>query len=221
MPFPVYIFPQREKLFPFEWGNSNTGWKVQLTWTALPQGFKKSHPTFGNQLAKELESWKKQILDRNLLQYRLYSASNQDWKGVSWCYSKSLLNFLVQTGCRVSKKKAQLAKKSTNTSWFWELAGIKRFGEKLKRSHLPDSGAQDLKRFVRLLRYGWVRWVIDCQLWGTGKTPEWSSTEKYFIWIPESQRVFRALKRALVTAPAWRLWDLSKPFELFCIKGCT
>lgn len=37
------------------------GWKVQLTWAALPQGFKNNPIIFDNQLAEELESWKKDI----------------------------------------------------------------------------------------------------------------------------------------------------------------
>ncbi|XP_053911764.1 uncharacterized protein LOC128850785 isoform X2 [Cuculus canorus] len=45
------------KLFAFEWENPHNGRKMQLTWTRLPQGFKNSPTLFGNQLAKELESW--------------------------------------------------------------------------------------------------------------------------------------------------------------------
>lgn len=173
---------------------------MQLTWTALLQGFKNSPIIFGNQLTKELESWKKEILDRNLLQHRLYTASNQDWKGVSQCYYESQQNFLGQSGYRMSKKKAQAEKEALIYLGFESLQGKRGlgFGEKLKRSHLPDSGAQEFKRSVSLLQYGQTVSIIDCQLWGTGKTLVWSSTKKYLVWTPESQRAFRALKRALM-----------------------
>lgn len=74
----ILLHPERKKLFALQWGNSNTGWKVQLTWTVEPQGLKNSPIVFGNQLAEELESWKKEILHKNLLQYRLHCASNHD-----------------------------------------------------------------------------------------------------------------------------------------------
>lgn len=62
----LYTSSPREKLFTLQWRNSNTGWKVQLIWTVLPQGFKNRPIIFGNQLAKELESWKKDIFGQKL-----------------------------------------------------------------------------------------------------------------------------------------------------------
>lgn len=43
--------------------------KEQLTWTVLPQGFKNSSTIFGNQLAKDLESWETPPEKGRLLQY--------------------------------------------------------------------------------------------------------------------------------------------------------
>ncbi|XP_053909156.1 uncharacterized protein LOC128850194, partial [Cuculus canorus] len=56
-PLPPTDLGYRRKLFAFEWENPHNGRKKQLTWTRLPQGFKNSPTLFGNQLAKELESW--------------------------------------------------------------------------------------------------------------------------------------------------------------------
>ena len=59
-----------QSIFAFEWESPTTGRKTQLTWTVLPQGFKNSPMIFGNQLAKELEIWRKQNQGRGiLLQY--------------------------------------------------------------------------------------------------------------------------------------------------------
>ncbi|KAK4814835.1 hypothetical protein QYF61_027808 [Mycteria americana] len=41
----------------------------QLTWTVLPQGFKNSPTILGNQLAKELEVWKKENSEGIILRY--------------------------------------------------------------------------------------------------------------------------------------------------------
>ncbi|XP_053909170.1 uncharacterized protein LOC128850211 [Cuculus canorus] len=55
--FCIPLDKDSRKLFAFEWENPHNGRKMQLTWTRLPQGFKNSPTHFGNQLAKELESW--------------------------------------------------------------------------------------------------------------------------------------------------------------------
>jgi len=55
--FCLPLAKESQKLFAFEWENPTTGRKTQLAWTVLPQGFKNSPTTFGNQLARELEAW--------------------------------------------------------------------------------------------------------------------------------------------------------------------
>ncbi|XP_010576473.1 PREDICTED: uncharacterized protein LOC104838433 [Haliaeetus leucocephalus] len=69
--FCIPLEKESRKLFAFEWENPQTGRKMQLTWTRLPQGFKNSPTIFGNQLAKELEIWKqdKPRPEHLLLQY--------------------------------------------------------------------------------------------------------------------------------------------------------
>lgn len=66
---------------------------------------------------------------------------------------------------------------------------------------------------------GWCVLLIGS--YGVLEKPLYDPPPKKNIWTPESKRVFRALKRALMTASALRVQDLSKPFELFCVKGCA
>ncbi|KAJ7426286.1 hypothetical protein WISP_17381 [Willisornis vidua] len=78
--FCIPVHKDSQELFAFEWDNPETGCKVQLTWSVLPQGFKNSPAIFGNQLAIQL--------------------------------TISLLNFIGQSGYRVTKGKVQIAKET-------------------------------------------------------------------------------------------------------------
>lgn len=66
-----------QELFAFEWGNPETGRRSQLTGTVQPQGFKNSPTIFGNQLAKELENWRRQEPGVVVLQYVEYTNCSQ------------------------------------------------------------------------------------------------------------------------------------------------
>ncbi|NXE02244.1 POK7 protein, partial [Chaetorhynchus papuensis] len=63
------VHENSQELFAFEWEKPEIGRKSQLTWTVLPQGFKNSPTIFGNQLAKELEDWRRQQPGGVTLQY--------------------------------------------------------------------------------------------------------------------------------------------------------
>jgi len=82
-----------QKLFAFEWENPKSGRKTQLTWTVLPQGFKNSPTIFGNQLAKDLESWEIPSEEGKLLQCGC----------ITW--TVSLLNFLGSKGTGYLKRR--------------------------------------------------------------------------------------------------------------------
>ncbi|NXD06311.1 POK8 protein, partial [Nothocercus nigrocapillus] len=101
-----------QAMFAFEWESPTTRRKMQLTWTVLPQGFKNSPTVFGNQLAKELELWKKENPEGKVLQYVddiLLAAETQEE-----CLQMtiSLLNFLGQGGYHTSRSKAQIGKET-------------------------------------------------------------------------------------------------------------
>ncbi|RMC21041.1 hypothetical protein DUI87_01897 [Hirundo rustica rustica] len=67
--FCLPIHEDSQKIFAFEWENPRSGCKSQLTWSVLPQGFKNSPTLFGEQLAKDLESWEAPPEEGKLLQY--------------------------------------------------------------------------------------------------------------------------------------------------------
>ncbi|KAK4810474.1 LOW QUALITY PROTEIN: hypothetical protein QYF61_004254 [Mycteria americana] len=67
--FCLPLAKESQNLLAFEWESPTTGRKTQLTWTVLPQGFKNSPTIFGNQLARELETWDPPSRDGTLLQY--------------------------------------------------------------------------------------------------------------------------------------------------------
>lgn len=67
--FCIPVHKNSKELFAFEWENPETGRKSQLMWTVLLQCFKKSPTIFGNQIAKELEDWKRQEPGGVILQY--------------------------------------------------------------------------------------------------------------------------------------------------------
>ncbi|TRZ08271.1 hypothetical protein HGM15179_018837 [Zosterops borbonicus] len=98
-----------QKNFTFEWENPKSGCKAQLTWTVLPQGYKNSPTLFGEQLAKDLESWEAPS-EGKLLQYVddiLIATLTEEWC-MGW--TGSLLNLLGLQGYRVTKKRAQVVK---------------------------------------------------------------------------------------------------------------
>ncbi|OPJ84823.1 hypothetical protein AV530_007015 [Patagioenas fasciata monilis] len=67
--FSLPLHEARQTIFAFEWENPKIRCKTQLTWIVLPQGFKNSPAIFGNQLAKDLESWEARSDEGQMLQY--------------------------------------------------------------------------------------------------------------------------------------------------------
>ncbi|RMC20762.1 hypothetical protein DUI87_01614 [Hirundo rustica rustica] len=67
--FCLPLHEASQKIFAFEWESPKTGRKTQLTWCVLPQGYKNSPTIFGEQLAKDLESWEPPPGEGQLLQY--------------------------------------------------------------------------------------------------------------------------------------------------------
>ncbi|XP_009981674.1 PREDICTED: endogenous retrovirus group K member 25 Pol protein-like [Tauraco erythrolophus] len=109
--FCIPLEKENRKLFAFEWENPQTGQKMQLTWTRLPQGFKNSPTIFGNQSARELEIWKqkKPRPGHLLLQYVDDILIATEEKSTCIQVTIDLLNFLGLNVYKVSRKKAQIA----------------------------------------------------------------------------------------------------------------
>jgi len=68
--FCIPIEEQSQNLYAFEGESPMTGWKKQLCWMVLPQGFKNSPTIFGNVFAKDLEQWQGKEANITLSQYK-------------------------------------------------------------------------------------------------------------------------------------------------------
>jgi hypothetical protein len=53
----ILLAAQSQPIFAFQWKNPNTGEKGQLTWTQVPQIFKKLPTMFGTALASDLKAF--------------------------------------------------------------------------------------------------------------------------------------------------------------------
>ncbi|GAB0209500.1 protein NYNRIN-like [Grus japonensis] len=195
---------------------------MQLTWTVLPQGFKNSPTIFGNQLAKELEMWKKQNQGQGiLLQYVDDILIAAESKGTCFEMTISLLNFLAQGGYRVSRNKAQIGKEAVIYLGFEISQGQRQSGNKRKEAicQIPEPNSpKELRAFLGII--GWCRlWILNYGLYVKPLYEALNESKgQYLTWTPECHKSFKELKRALMMAPALGLPDLTKPFELFVHK---
>ncbi|RMC04319.1 hypothetical protein DUI87_19138 [Hirundo rustica rustica] len=107
--FCLPLHEASQKIFAFEWESPKTGRKTQLTWCVLLQRYKNSPTIFGEQLAKDLESWDPPPGEGQLLQYveELLKATQTQETRVDWTGHSNL--------CRNIKKlpEHQTAKPTT------------------------------------------------------------------------------------------------------------
>ncbi|XP_032043930.1 uncharacterized protein LOC116489592, partial [Aythya fuligula] len=215
--FCLTLAPESRNLFAFEWENPDSGRKVQLTWTVLPQGFKNSPTIFGNQLAKELESWEAPNSAGVLLQYvdDLLIATEDRGSCIQW--TVSLLNFLGMNGYRVSQQKAQLVQTHVTYLGFEISGGQRELGTERKEAICRTPEPQTVKELRTFL--GMTGW---CRLWinnyGLIVRPLYDLIKDNcirLIWTGEARAAFKKLKMELMRAPALGLPDLSKPFWLY------
>ncbi|KFW95946.1 hypothetical protein N336_00195, partial [Phalacrocorax carbo] len=204
------------KIFAFEWENPKSGRKTQLTWTVLPQGFKNSPTIFGSQLAKDLESWEAPSEEGKLLQYvdDILIATKTEDDCMTWMVS--LLNFLGLQGYQVSKKKAQVIHHQVIYLGYEVSAGQRTLGQAHKEAICQTQRLQTVKELWTFL--GMTGW---CRLWfynyGQLVKPLYALTTtepKHLKWNKETTQAFELLKKALMSAPALGLPDVSKPFLL-------
>ncbi|KFQ78015.1 hypothetical protein N337_01027, partial [Phoenicopterus ruber ruber] len=214
--FCLPLAEESQKLFAFEWENPESGRKVQLTWTVLPQGFKNSPTIFGNQLAKDLEEWGSPDGQGVLLQYvdDLLIATSSREECVAWTIS--LLNFLGLNGYKVSKEKAQLVRPQVTYMGVKLSGGRRELGPERKEAicQLPEPQTiRELRTFLGMA--GWCRlWIPD---YGIKVRPLYDllKTSHKFEWTGEAKTAFRSLKKELMKAPALGIPDISKPFLLY------
>lgn len=206
-----------QKLFAFEWENPKSGRRTQLTWTVLPQGFKNSPTIFGNQLAKDLETWETPPGKGKLLQYvdDILIATETEKDCATW--TVSLLNFLGLQGYRVSKKKAQVVQRKVNYLGYEITAGQRTLGQSRKEAICQTPKPRTVKELRTFLGMtGWCRlWIYNYGLLVKPLYALTTTEQTRLEWSEEAERAFDLLKQALMSAPALGLPDVSKPFLLF------
>uniref|UniRef100_A0A8C5LYR7 ribonuclease H n=1 Tax=Leptobrachium leishanense TaxID=445787 RepID=A0A8C5LYR7_9ANUR len=215
--FCICLAPASQPLFAFQWEESTTGARHQMTWTRLPQGFKNSPTIFGCALSQDLLAFNAQPDKVVLLQYvddlLLASPTEKDCLSAT----KALLHLLSQAGYRVSKKKAQICKRSVKYLGF-QLTGTKRaLGAERKEAvcripQRPGSKSVSSWELQASAACGSpTSQILPSRLIrprrGGGKDP--------FHWKEEQTAAFQKLKTLLMEAPALGLPDHSKPFQLF------
>lgn len=207
----------RQNLLTFEWEKPKSGRKTQLTWTALPQGFKNRPTVFGNRFAKDLESWETPSEEGKLLQYvdDIPIATKTEKDCTTW--AASLLNFLGLQGYRVSKKKAQVMQGKVNYLGYEISAGQRPLGQACKEAICQTGRPQTVEELWTFLGMtGWCRlWIYNYGLLVKPLYALTATKQKHLEWNKETERAFELPKKALMSALALGLPDASKLFLLY------
>ncbi|RMB91545.1 hypothetical protein DUI87_32124 [Hirundo rustica rustica] len=209
--FCLPIHEDSQKIFAFEWENPKSGRKSQLTWSVLPQGFKNSPTLFGEQLAKDLESWEAPPEEGKLLQYMddILIATRTKEACVAW--TVSLPNFLGLQGYRISKKKAQVVKQKVIYLGYEISAGQRTLGQDRKEAICQTPRPQTVKELQTFLGMtGWCRlWIHSYGLLVKPLYALITNGNRNLQWTKEATQVFHQLKNALMSAPALGLpnWE--------------
>jgi len=129
----------------------------------------------------------------------------------------SLLNFLGLQGYRVSKKKAQIMQREVIYLGYRVSAGQRTLGQDRKQAICQTPRPQTVKELQTFLGMTGL-----CQLWiysyGLLVKPLYALTatgKSHLKWNKETMQAFELLKKALMSAPALGLPDVSKPFFVF------
>ncbi|NXC45273.1 POK8 protein, partial [Penelope pileata] len=130
----IPLRPESQKLFALEWENPQSGRKIQLAWTVLPQGFKNSPTIFETQLVKDLEQWERPKGKGTVLQYvdDILVATKTREQCLTWTIS--LLNYLGTVGYRVSHSKAQIGHQQVTYLEFELSGGERTLGQERKEA---------------------------------------------------------------------------------------
>ncbi|RMC19904.1 hypothetical protein DUI87_03470 [Hirundo rustica rustica] len=215
--FCLPLHEASQKIFAFEWESPKTGRKTQLAWCVLPQGYKNSPTIFGEQLAKDLESWEPPPGEGQLLQYvdDLLIATRTQETCVDW--TVSLLNFLGLQGYRVSQKKAQMVRQTVIYLGYEVSAGQRTLGQDRKEAICQTPKPQTVKELRTFLGMtGWCRlWIYNYGLLVKPLYALITEGSRDLQWTKDATRAFNQLKKALMSAPALGLPNVSKPFFLF------
>ncbi|KAL6090685.1 hypothetical protein STEG23_013562 [Scotinomys teguina] len=214
--FCLRLSPSSQLLFAFEWRDPEEGLSGQLTWTRLPQGFKNSPTLFDEALHQDLAPFRKLHPDLILLPYvddLLLAARTPEecTQGM-----RALLQTLGELGYRASAKKAQICQADV-TYLGYRLRDGQRWLTSARKetiAHVPaPQNVQRLREFLGTAGFSklWIPGFAEIAAPLYALTKDKAS----FTWSQEHQKAFETIKRALLSAPALGLPDLTKPFELF------
>ncbi|XP_073071859.1 uncharacterized protein [Manis javanica] len=184
--------------------------------TAQEQGFKNSPTLFDEALHQDLAFYRASNLQVTLLQYvddLLIAAPTQE---VCQAATEALLTELTRLGYRASAKKAQICQPQV-TYLGYSLREGKRWLTEARKQTVTQIPVPTTPRQVR----EFLGTAGFCRLWIPGyatlAAPLYPLTKKAapFVWGPEQQQAFDEIKKALLSAPALALPDVTKPFVLF------
>ncbi|XP_040327531.1 LOW QUALITY PROTEIN: uncharacterized protein LOC121028038 [Herpailurus yagouaroundi] len=213
--FTLPLAPKSQDIFAFEWADPERGINGQLTWTRLPQGFKNSPTLFDEALHEDLSKYQKLNPNVFLLQYVDDLLIAAETREACLLGTKNLLQTLGDLGYRASAKKAQICKPE-----------VIYLGYLLKKGQrwLTDARKETVLRIPQPTTPRQVREFLGsvgfCRLWIPGfaemAKPFYavSKNQPSFEWSAEAEQAFQQIKRALLSAPALGLPDISKPFHL-------
>lgn len=214
--FCLRLHPASQPLFAFEWKDPELGISGQLTWTRLPQGFKNSPTLFDEALHRDLADFRIQHSNLLLLQYvddlLLAATSESDCQAGT----EALLQTLGNLGYRASAKKAQICQQQVTYLGYLIKEGQRWLTQARKETVMGLAVPQNPRQLREFLGTAGF-----CRLWIPGfaemAAPLYPLTRPgtLFQWGPEQQKAYQQIKRALLTAPALGLPDLTKPFDLF------
>ncbi|RMC09595.1 hypothetical protein DUI87_13381 [Hirundo rustica rustica] len=218
--FYLPLHEASQKIFAFEWESPKTGRKTQLTWCVLLQGYKNSPTIFGEQLAKDLESWEPPPGEGQLLQYvdDLLIATRTQETCVDW--TVSLLNFLGLQGYRVSQKKAQMVKQTVIYLGYDISARQRTLGQDRKEAICQAPKPQTVKELRTFLGMtGWCRlWIYNYGLLVKPLYALITKGSRNLQWTKEATRAFNQLKKALMSAPALGLPDRFLKYQAILVE---
>lgn len=215
--FSVPLAEDSRDLFAFEWEDPETGYKQQLRWTVLPQGYTESPSLFSAALTDVLREFK---VDQNIALTQFADdlmLSGENREDVAQA-TIDLLNFLAQKGLRMSRGKAQLVELQVTYLGYVISEGKRTLHPKRVEAicnyPLPHT-KRELRCFIGLINFC-RNWIED---FGLKAEPLYKMLHEdqpnILEWTAEGEKAVTRLKQDLVNAPALGLPQASKPFVLF------
>ncbi|XP_053446530.1 uncharacterized protein LOC128585432 [Nycticebus coucang] len=214
--FCLRLHPSCQDIFTFEWTDPDSGSTEQLTWTRLPQGFKNSPTLFDEALHKDLACFRVRNPEVTLLQYVDDLLLAGDTEEDCQQGTERLLQELAALGYRVSANKAQICQKEV-TYLGYQLKEGKRWLTTARKYAVtqipPPRTPRQVREFLGTAGF-WRLWIPG---FAALAAPLYPLTKEAtpFLWGPQQQQAFESIKKALLSAPALALPDVTKPFTLY------